>query len=1344
MSEPTNKKPDSLQWKLLLESDEAASRLEAIRLMASLPESSEEIVRHLEQTALWDVDENVRQAAEDTLLAYPHQPVYRSLVGRDGTARQFMLYELAKLETVGLIKGRAARLIKARYALTPVLNPALISKAESSTPLTTASSSSESAASKPTPPIKQPIPSLTQILLSETTIKIALYLGAFFVVAAAFILAALVEVSRLPVLSVTTLLFVGASFGLSRRLPLASFVLFCVALLLIPIDGQVLLPVIKLEGASVILFYWGGIWLLTLLVSAGGLFFYRSRLLSLAAFGVGLVSLYYFGQGFKLDFETQLLLFGLWNLASLCMAYGLKVGFGESFFWPIFITIGIIEPLILGISFSDWAYPQFQSLFDIYKTYEAPFSGTNLPWGWISLLWLTGSGFYLVSDILTRRLNRSEWWNGMLVVLSLLPVPILFLNQLKLAPPVSLSIIWVWAILLGAAHERIRRARFNNAKWYAAFFLAGFVFYSCLVPTSFASYENYSGVTLSLAGSAIAAVVFSRLKLRWHINCAAILFATAAYFSMFQIPQIEPFRDSLLTGEIVMLPAFLLLTLDWVGRLRGWSKQIWIPALAAGTIYFLLDFILILFAVGSLPEKVTRPELRLLILLCMHALFTGFFARSFKLHFNSIPWSFSLLEGYLAIFFLMSIPEVDAMHLFRPAVFSVPTLVLLGTEWLLRWRGKALSWRIPALVMGISAALYSFTILFDFQPEQTWMVVLILAGFALFWGMEARSLKEVLWLPWFLSLSCAYAAYLVFWTIPAVKAFNLDVLWIRLLPALILLGLEWLLRKRQLAFSWRLVPLALSVVAVLANIFPILELRAQETWMVATVLGVYALFFTLDAIWIKNRLAWIPWSFALISLYSAYLYFWQIPVVNNWHTSMLIINMPPILAFLGLEWLLRWRGKGKEWSWPALTAGCITLAVNIISMINIPSYQSNLVMINCTVNALFLGVYSFSGIQAGFIYWTMALLFASTAYWRVFDQGWRPFLYWKDELKLLPLGLIFLGLDLELRKRKFKKDWWMPPLMMGVTTMAIDLILSAASGMDPHPGSEPAWIFAAWGMFLTLHMWRDSRPWVGYAATSSLAITLSFALKFMNSKEWVLALALLAALFYLVGFILYRKVNTWRYGRVYIWSALILAGLVSISAPIEYHPSAVAGVALAALLFTLEGLRRRSVWWGFPACVLYFMSYSLALSLLKINEPQYYSIGAALLGIIMHYLLLRTANTWAAFITGLLAQLILFGTSYIQMVQSLDLKFFLMLFFQSLVLLVYGLIVRSRTLVLVPIFFAILGVVTVTFTILKGLPTALMIGCTGLLLLALGITGLLLRERLVKWVENFKLRLENW
>ncbi len=61
--------------------------------------------------------------------------------------------------------------------------------------------------------------SFSQILLSETAVNTALYLGGFFIIVAAFIIAALVASARLPILIAATLIFLGGSLFTLRRLP---------------------------------------------------------------------------------------------------------------------------------------------------------------------------------------------------------------------------------------------------------------------------------------------------------------------------------------------------------------------------------------------------------------------------------------------------------------------------------------------------------------------------------------------------------------------------------------------------------------------------------------------------------------------------------------------------------------------------------------------------------------------------------------------------------------------------------------------------------------------------------------------------------------------------------------------------------------------------------------------------------------------------------------------------------------------------------------------------------------------------------------------------------------------
>src|SRR5258707_6612868 len=131
-------------------------------------------------------------------------------------------------------------------------------------------------------------------------------------------------------------------------------------------------------------------------------------------------------------------------------------------------------------------------------------------------------------------------------------------------------------------------------------------------------------------------------------------------------------------------------------------------------------------------------------------------------------------------------------------------------------------------------------------------------------------------------------------------------------------------------------------------------------------------------------------------------------------------------------------------------------------------------------------------------------------------------------------------------------------------------------------------------------------------------------------------------------------------------------------------------------------------------------------------------MGAALLGLGMHYLLTRAGSKTGAFIMGSASQLVLLGTTYIQMVAQLNLNFFFTLFFQSLAVLAYGIVMRSRSLVIAPISFTVLGVVTVIVYELKNLSLAVIIGTTGIALLLLGILAAVMRERITTLAERFR------
>ena len=140
------------------------------------------------------------------------------------------------------------------------------------------------------------------------------------------------------------------------------------------------------------------------------------------------------------------------------------------------------------------------------------------------------------------------------------------------------------------------------------------------------------------------------------------------------------------------------------------------------------------------------------------------------------------------------------------------------------------------------------------------------------------------------------------------------------------------------------------------------------------------------------------------------------------------------------------------------------------------------------------------------------------------------------------------------------------------------------------------------------------------------------------------------------------------------------------------------------------------------------------------DQPQFFSVGTALLGMLMHYLLTRAGSKTGASLTGMFSQLVLLGTTYIQMFSTQQFSYFVVIFLESLAVLAYGIVARSRSLIIAPILFIVISVFTVLYTALKGISTVILIGGAGLILLFFGISAVVLRERITKISE----RLSEW
>jgi hypothetical protein len=298
--------------------------------------------------------------------------------------------------------------------------------------------------------------------------------------------------------------------------------------------------------------------------------------------------------------------------------------------------------------------------------------------------------------------------------------------------------------------------------------------------------------------------------------------------------------------------------------------------------------------------------------------------------------------------------------------------------------------------------------------------------------------------------------------------------------------------------------------------------------------------------------------------------------------------------------------------------------------------------------------------------------------------------------------------------------------------------------------------FAIYMLFFLAQSLLYRQPVLGYSFTLFSVLTTIFALQTFDQTRWTLPVTFLAVLYYGAGYFprKRRPANIeaqeeeseqrslpfpWPF---VLWTSGLGAGLLAtMVAPVQDGLSAAIPAAVTATMVAVEAFDRRNVWLGFPANALYLMAYFILLVELNVDEPQFFSIATAALGMLMHYLLIRAGSRTGAFITGMVSQLVLLSTTYIQFLSAESLAdrliFFAVIFFQALAVLIYGIVIRSRSLVITPILFLVLSVATVLYGLLEGILPVILIGCTGLILLTLGILAVLLRERLKQISERF-------
>lgn len=735
--------------------------------------------------------------------------------------------------------------------------------------------------------------------------------------------------------------------------------------------------------------------------------------------------------------------------------------------------------------------------------------------------------------------------------------------------------------------------------------------------------------------------------------------------------------------------------------------------------------------------------IQLVALAVMFFSFGNMFYNQFNDYFHAW-WLFSALTWLAAfVFYVLSDTIITfPVFPFMAAGALMPVAWLALNEFEAKDTLLAFGWWIWAFALAACGEIAS---LIEIKKLKQYAFPLVLASLPIFfvggiWGYNANKwlgfglfaaagliltlmhIRQTRWWVWSVGLAALLTAYFSFFSLPPIKSLDLEPLYILLVPVAISVISDIILRPDfKHAPSWRW-PLR-GYAAILLSSSTLLALiegadHPGKTALVFGVLGLLSLLYALR--FNKSFLG------ALFSGYTTFfvIYLLQALDLNWWLPALTGLAIFFYAIGLALTWFKSADGWSNLFRWSGLLLGGL----------------------------LAFSAFSFSGQGDGWYVGLIGFLFVIETYGRfawmelfvhfLYALGFSLILHEAqiDSLNpyLMGISVLLLGMDVifsrTLAKRKAWK--WLPRgLGLGIALVG-NLILLAqwqnATGMEVAISVTYAISFLAYSL-----LYREPR--LGYVYFAIVPVTVLTAAGFAGLEHWTGILILLAGLYYALSWLDWPK----GWGPIRRYSGLALGTLVAFSAPYEHSGLwASIPVAIAATLWALEAFRRRNVWLGFPANALYLMAYFMILLELKVDQPQFFSVGAAILGMLMHYLLMRAGSNTGAFVTGMVSQLVLLSTTYIQMVANNALGYFAALFFQSLVVLAYGLVIRSRSLVFTPIAFVVLGVFTVVFSlpILKGVATVLMIGCTGILFIILGIVAVLMRER----IAELRDRLSDW
>lgn len=1266
-----------------LQSEDESRITSALEALKALNFSSEAIRSQLEKIGLHGSNRKIRSEAR-ALLNYPANRAVMQRFNQnhlDRKTRELMLSEIKAWARNELIEKDTADVLSRRYDFDiapPPAQPKPLDAAQGkpvpAQPIVTtpkappAPVASTPSVPQPPPAPPAPRPSLLQTLTSEASIKIYLYLGAFFVIAAAAILGAVVPEFRLPILILGNFLFGGLAVAIKKRLPQPSFALFIVFSFLLPITANTLEETMRQSfglSSSFTSGYWAVVFFFMAAVWSGGTRLYTSRLFSITAFGSLLLAFFSIGRFFEAEFSVYVLLESMAAFSGLAGVWLLQKWTERNFWLPLFIATQAVQVILLFVSLSLFGAnlfdPSFSNLWHL-----AAFA-----------TWVFAAIFFIFANHLYP-FFAFPW----LVAATLIPMPWTLAASFDLESLGSAILLFGWGILLISGSEVFHRSE-QVRKYSLPVMLASMPSLVLAIFTGFV-HETWLGCVLAL-GIAIIFTALHVFRTRWWLWTLAHFSFIIAYFAFFQIDfmqKLDVFSGYQILGlSLLFLLPDLLLKKDWKAT-PEWRLS---PRIL-GAIFTAINFLVLLGSRDSIGSTVS------------YAVYTAFFTIYALSSKKPVLAYIPAATLPLAFVFGLNALKVDA---WLPVLTALAILYFFTGLALRTKEGWTLPLRNSALLLG---SVISIAALILEKETGGWYALIAGGLFAAEMYIRKDGHFEI-GAPALFTLG----AYLIlrdfnnFTTIYHLLTYSLVWIFTDLLTHLTFQ------HPRPLSFVVR------GIGAVLTGINIIFIFTEATVLNAAICFGIYTLAFSIYTLAYREPLlGYIPAA----SLSLTVLYTLSHLNLDAWLPALTILA---ILYFI-VGILIRVR---EGWSFMLRNSALVLGSL-------------------LSLSALFM-LKETSGWYALII----GLLFIAEMYLR--KNGW----FEPGAPALFTLGIFLILHDFNVERipyhlLAYSLVWLLADLLAHLAypnprpvKMAIHLLGGFLALVnygylflesDSLVSSIGFGVYAL--LFLTISL-VYRQPNLLYTFTVTLPLFVAFLFRTFGVTQWIHPVVVVAALYYAIGSTLRNK-NL--YDLPLLYSGLGLGVIVSIAAPILGGVDASIPVAIAATLWAAEAYARKNAWLAFPANGLYLLAYFIILFELNVDEPQFFSVGTALFGLIQHYLLTRADSKSGTFIMGMFSQFVLLGTTYIELVNKSDLNYFFLLFLQSLIVLVYGIVIRSRSLTLFPIGFVALGVITVVYSALKDIGTIFVIGCTGIVLLMLGVGAVLLRERITKLSE----KLSDW